>query len=723
MTKMGCGTVLLVGFVSAVCLFELAQAQGQNFMVGAGIADVTGPAGGMAMMGYVNPLQITKGIHFRLRSRAVVVADPNDPSNRVVFVSADLGMVFGAIKTLVVEKLANAGFGNLYVRENVMLSGIHTHSGPQGFGWYTLYNVAGFGADERNMDMIAEGITRSILRAHDDLESRKGGRIRIGKGQLDDANINRSPSAYEYNPQWEKDLYQNNTDHEMTLLRFEDDNGNPIAMVNWFSVHGTSMNNTNHLISGDNKGTASYLFEKEIDGRDTLPGQKGNFVAMFAQTNEGDVSPNIEGPHCGYWGPPCDYEHSTCPNDKGEERTAGCIARGPGNNMFESTFIIGQRQFSKALEVFNDESNLRDIPNSAIQYCHSFIDMRNTTVSAEFTSTGQVERTCPGAIGDATAAGTTDGAGSLSFIQGTNNTSGDANDFWNNVGSILHEPSEEQKLCQGEKPIFIDTGSVKIPAEWTPNVVPIQTFRIGDLWIVAVPSELTTMSGRRLRQTVRDELAAGGLLTDDTTVVIAGLSNEYSQYCATYEEYGVQRYEGASTLFGPHTLAAYQQEFARMTSAMTTGTCSDPGPEAVDLRGNVVQAPALAFSTHPADSFYGDLLADVKPTYKAGEVASATFQAANPSGNYMTEDTFLKVEKLETSTNSWVAIRSDGDWDTRFLWNPHKNPTVSTATIEWYIPKDQPAGTYRLVYQAYYPTLLGGYTRPFSGISSEFTVE
>lgn len=45
----------------------------------------------------------------------------------------------------------------------------------------------------------------------------------------------------------------------------------------------------------------------------------------------------------------------------------------------------------------------------------------------------------------------------------------------------------------------------------------------------------------------------------DVRVVIAGLANTYSSYVATFEEYGVQRYEGASTIFGPHTLDAYIQ--------------------------------------------------------------------------------------------------------------------------------------------------------------------
>ena len=81
------------------------------------------------------------GIHLRLRSRCVIIQDAN--ASRVVYCSCDLGMIFGAVKTMVVESLADQGYGDLYTRENVMLSGIHTHSGPQGFSWHTLYNVAG----------------------------------------------------------------------------------------------------------------------------------------------------------------------------------------------------------------------------------------------------------------------------------------------------------------------------------------------------------------------------------------------------------------------------------------------------------------------------------------------------------------------------------------------------------------------------------------------------
>ena len=54
-------------------------------------------------------------------------------------------------------------------------------------------------------------------------------------------------------------------------------------------------------------------------------------------------------------------------------------------------------------------------------------------------------------------------------------------------------------------------------------------------------------------------LQVSGSWGSDVRVVIAGLTNTYSSYITTIEEYGVQRYEGASTIFGPHTLDAYIQ--------------------------------------------------------------------------------------------------------------------------------------------------------------------
>ena len=84
--------------------------------------------------------------------------------------------------------------------------------------------------------------------------------------------------------------------------------------------------------------------------------------------------------------------------------------------------------------------------------------------------------------------------------------------------------------------------------------------RVGNFVMLIMPGELTTMSGRRIREAVRAQLISTGVIGDDAYVVVAGPANTYGHYVTTPEEYAVQRYEGASTVYGqcasfPHSLA------------------------------------------------------------------------------------------------------------------------------------------------------------------------
>lgn len=69
---------------------------------------------------------------------------------------------------------------------------------------------------------------------------------------------------------------------------------------------------------------------------------QGPFVAAFASSNLGDVSPNTRGPKCEFSGNNCSKQY-TCPG-----RKEMCFASGPGRNMFESTSIIANRMFKES---------------------------------------------------------------------------------------------------------------------------------------------------------------------------------------------------------------------------------------------------------------------------------------------------------------------------------------------------------------------------------------
>ena len=74
-----------------------------NYLIGLGSYDITGPAADVNMMGYANTEQIASGIHFRLRARSFIVAQPQ--GNRVVFVNLDACMASQLVTIKVIERL------------------------------------------------------------------------------------------------------------------------------------------------------------------------------------------------------------------------------------------------------------------------------------------------------------------------------------------------------------------------------------------------------------------------------------------------------------------------------------------------------------------------------------------------------------------------------------------------------------------------------------------
>ncbi|KAF8396872.1 hypothetical protein HHK36_018507 [Tetracentron sinense] len=745
-----------------------------TYLIGLGSYDITGPAADVNMMGYANTEQTASGIHFRLRARAFIVAEPQ--GNRVVFVNLDACMASQLVTIKVLERL-KARYGDLYNEHNVAISGIHTHAGPGGYLQYIVYIVTSLGFVRQSFDALVDGIEKCIVQAHENLQP---GSIFVNKGELLDAGVNRSPSAYLNNPAVERSKYRYNIDKEMTLLKFVDDEWGPVGSFNWFPTHGTSMSRTNALISGDNKGAAARFMEdwseqngflegiecmhSNRSGMDKIPRRVSNivpnlhdnqddllelaasfqsshgraatrflsvarrvrsalrkadrprFVSAFCQSNCGDVSPNVLGAFCTDTGLPCDFNQSTC-NGKNEL----CYGRGPGYpDEFESTRIIGDRQFRKAVDLFNKAS---EHLQGKVEYRHTYLNFSKLEVTLSKPGGGhEIVKTCPAAMGFAFAAGTTDGPGAFDFKQGDDK----GNPFWRLVRNLLKAPNKEQIDCQYPKPILLDTGEMKEPYDWAPSILPIQILRIGQLVILSVPGEFSTMAGRRLRDAVKTVLTSGGNgeFNSNVHVVIAGLTNTYSQYVTTFEEYQVQRYEGASTLFGPHTLSAYIQEFKKLATALISGQTVEPGPQPPDLLDKQISllTPVVVDMTPPGVKF-GDISTDVpqNSTFRKGDMVTVIFWSGCPRNDLMTEGTFALVEVLQ-GKDTWVPVYDDDDFCLRFKWSrPAKLSARSQATIEWRIPESAVSGVHRIRHFGASKSLLGS-IRHFSGSSRAFVV-
>ena len=676
--------------------------------VGTGIYDVTGPVADINFMGYAMMDQVGAGLHFRLRSRAFVFEDTSNSSQVFAFVSVDFGMGSSAVTNRVLELLdAEITTKGVFTNDNLCISGTHTHSAPAGFLTHTIFQVTSLGFVKQSYDAFATGIAQSIIRAHNNLQP---ARVYLGRGKLQDANINRSPTAYTFNPAAERKRWadEGDTDKDMTLLKFLADNtaATPLGMVNWFSVHGTSMNNTNQLVSGDNKGYASYQFEAAHNPAGTLPG-KGAFVGAFAATNLGDVSPNINGSFCMDTGLPCEMEHSTC-NGKNEL----CTGRGPGDDMIQSTKIIADRQVAAAERLWASATEELLGP---IDMRHTWVDMTNLS----FTSlNGTKLSTCGAAMGYAFAAGTTDGPGMFDFVQGTNTS----NPFWNAISGFLSKPTKEQVACHAPKPILLNLEGIDFPYPWAAQVVPLQLVRLGRFFMLSVPSELTTMAGRRMRAAVAAEISAQGIAADPV-VVIAGLSNEYADYTTTFEEYQAQRYEGASTAYGPNELEGFISQFRRLVQDMAAGRQSMTLPRPPTYMDKQISLrPGVLFDSVALGKHFGDVTKQPEASYSPGATVEAEFRSANPRNNLRTEESFLAVQRLASDGITWQVVATDGHWDTQFHWKrPSAVSAESFATILWQVPAGTPAGTYRIQHYNAHKNVLGKITE-FIGTTQSFKV-
>lgn len=333
-------------------------------------------------------------------------------------------------------------------------------------------------------------------------------------------------------------------------------------------------------------------------------------------------------------------------------------------------------------------------------------------------------KTCPAALGFSFAAGTTDGPGAFDFTQ--NDPGAPNNPLWEVVADLLRAPSPEQVACQAPKPVLLDVGEMDVPYAWTPNIVDVQTLRVGQFLIIVSPSEATTMSGRRWREAVKS--AASQLsLTGSTEpyVVLGGPANTYAHYVATPEEYGIQRYEGASTLFGPWELPAYinltLSNLHYLSPTATTGP--NPGPSPPDNREKSLSfIPGVVQDSAPIGKSFGQCTTQPgAASFKRGAVVEATFVGANPRNDLRLEDTYAAVEKQDG--DNWTRVRSDEDWDLVYSWK-RTNWLLgySDVVISWETGTGEVApGVYRLRYFGDAKDLLGKRTT-FSGASNSFSV-
>ena len=675
----------LAGAAFALCAQGAAAGE---YNIGAGVYDITGPVAETGMFGYA-AMQQADGLHMRLRARAFIVQSAST-GKRVVYVNADLGAMFQSIKLEVVKRL-RAEYGTLYDHDNVMLVGTHTHSGNGGHSHYALYQMASadkslFGYSSQAFHAAVDGIVAAIERAHRNLAP---GSIELVQGDLVDATRNRSLVAYQADP--DAGQYPYDTNKTMTQLKFRKDDGTEIGVLDWFAIHATALSLKQTKISSDSIGYAEQFFERSKGTDYSAP---ETFVAAFSPGDEGDVV-----------------------SSNGNAFSAPGFQGGP--DEYENVRIDGSRQLQKAQELYaTPGTRLYD----RIDYRHQWTAMNGFVVRPEFAQ-GTAATLCTAARGYSMAAGAENGPSDIPGI--TEGMTHANTNLATALQAFLADPLDGVILftfgavnlavddpCQWAKPDLLPTGAL----DWVPEVLPHQVMVIGPLAIIGLPYEVTTMSGRRIRAQVLRQLAGQGV----TTAVIAGLTNSYSGYLATREEYATQQYEGASTEFGPHAEQAVEQIASDLSAALAHGTpIADTGTP-IDKSGqSFPERPGVVFDDKPLFQQFGQVLVQPAASYARGTTARATFRGAHPKNNLRTQDTFLRIERQ--SGSSWITVANDWDFETTYTWR-REGIAYSQVDVEWRIPADAVPGTYRIRQFGDWKSGWTGAITPYSGTSRTFKV-
>lgn len=155
--------------------------------------------------------------------------------------------------------------------ENLMVCSSHTHSGPGCLTTLWMWEL--IAADLYNdsvFQTFTDGIARAIVLAE---KNAVPARIGAGAGSLPGCTHNRRAGV---SPVFLPD----SVDPEVLVLRVDGANGDPIATLWNYAIHGTALGPTSHDYSADIMGGVNAELEARKQG-----------VALFLNSGEGDISP------------------------------------------------------------------------------------------------------------------------------------------------------------------------------------------------------------------------------------------------------------------------------------------------------------------------------------------------------------------------------------------------------------------------------------------------
>lgn len=545
---------------------------------------------GHNIMGFNRGDQIANGVNSELYARAFVFEKDGVLLATIV---AEIWTCTKEIREALLAKIAESTVLNQIKPEHIMISGTHTHSGPAGISNYTLYSKMTGGYKPAVVNAIVMAMTSALEIATKGKRSAVLQYCRYDPAkETNEWFGNRSLDAYKANPESERNRHSGprETALDVLLIKAAGNEFDLIGSLSWIAMHATALGPANDRFSSDIPGVAASIIEDKMRQKLNQNVETGSFVAGIVNSCCGDISPNLKVVDGG-------VEQKVRRDGNFVEEAVGVVGHVVALAAAALDILWGRKPDPKPLVVLTDDQTLTKVGRElgyALLKCHGdSTAMTREKVTGKIASAleysdmaawqGNGKRTWPGAIGLCTLAGATlDGPGPAGLREGIRDDDlGFGEDAILKAVRIIsskplgapagslgigvdvlqwvqksygmeadpYVPSADYVAGHSPKPIAIMAPRVG------PQILPVQSLRLGSIVIVGIPAEITTMAGRRLREQVEEALQKQERST--VRVLVTCYANDYSQYVTTTEEYRTQHYEGASTLFGPHTLDAY----------------------------------------------------------------------------------------------------------------------------------------------------------------------
>lgn len=241
------GSVLFMLFLAAA-----RSADGGPLRVGAARIDITpSEDAALPMAGYASRTQGFRGIHDHVFVRAIVL---DDGASQAALVAWESLFVPEAIWAETSRRIA---FETGIPPERLLLSAVHDHGAP------TLPAANPTPQQQAYINTIENSAVEAVHKAKAQLQP-----ARFGIGTAT-ASVNVNRREFSEGRGWWLGFNENGpSDKTVTVLRFEDLTGKPIAFWINYPVHAVVMGPENYQVTGDLAGATSRFVEQHYLGND-----------------------------------------------------------------------------------------------------------------------------------------------------------------------------------------------------------------------------------------------------------------------------------------------------------------------------------------------------------------------------------------------------------------------------------------------------------------------